>query len=108
MRGDCPELRDARLSDTPSRARSGKMVEGGTREPMLRHHAAVRIDEKVRIDRDQKRRPIQRYIDSRSATSIPGGTPPRTVTHRRSEEHTSELQSPCNLVCRLLLEKKKK
>src|SRR2546426_5003949 len=28
--------------------------------------------------------------------------------HYRSEEHTSELQSPCNLVCRLLLEKKKK
>src|SRR5256885_11453422 len=30
------------------------------------------------------------------------------LTLRRSEEHTSELQSPCNLVCRLLLEKKKK
>src|SRR5256885_3144943 len=30
------------------------------------------------------------------------------TTGRRSEEHTSELQSPCNLVCRLLLEKKKK
>src|SRR3989454_3245559 len=29
------------------------------------------------------------------------------VEIRRSEEHTSELQSPCNLVCRLLLEKKK-
>src|SRR5256885_12126867 len=28
-------------------------------------------------------------------------------TRARSEEHTSELQSPCNLVCRLLLEKKK-
>src|ERR1039457_7486117 len=28
--------------------------------------------------------------------------------YQRSEEHTSELQSPCNLVCRLLLEKKKK
>src|SRR5256885_3040151 len=28
--------------------------------------------------------------------------------YSRSEEHTSELQSPCNLVCRLLLEKKKK
>src|SRR5256885_7029616 len=28
--------------------------------------------------------------------------------HQRSEEHTSELQSPCNIVCRLLLEKKKK
>src|SRR5256885_7041064 len=33
---------------------------------------------------------------------------PRTgrAASRRSEEHTSELQSPCNLVCRLLLEKK--
>src|SRR5256885_10646077 len=30
------------------------------------------------------------------------------ITESRSEEHTSELQSPCNLVCRLLLEKKKK
>src|SRR5256885_4980087 len=29
------------------------------------------------------------------------------VERQRSEEHTSELQSPCNLVCRLLLEKKK-
>src|SRR5688500_20065857 len=36
--------------------------------------------------------------------------PPQPRAHRpgRSEEHTSELQSPCNLVCRLLLEKKKK
>src|SRR5205807_8602861 len=34
-----------------------------------------------------------------SALATPGGP--------RSEEHTSELQSPCNLVCRLLLEKKK-
>src|SRR5256885_2685708 len=31
-----------------------------------------------------------------------------THARARSEEHTSELQSPCNLVCRLLLEKKKK
>src|SRR5256885_5430368 len=30
-----------------------------------------------------------------------------SLSGRRSEEHTSELQSPCNLVCRLLLEKKK-
>src|SRR2546426_1617701 len=30
-----------------------------------------------------------------------------TARQQRSEEHTSELQSPCNLVCRLLLEKKK-
>src|SRR2546426_3702860 len=32
---------------------------------------------------------------------------PRARPASRSEEHTSELQSPCNLVCRLLLEKKK-
>src|SRR2546426_5550851 len=32
----------------------------------------------------------------------------RPNAFQRSEEHTSELQSPCNLVCRLLLEKKKK
>src|SRR3989454_972795 len=34
--------------------------------------------------------------------------PAFTLSASRSEEHTSELQSPCNLVCRLLLEKKKK
>src|SRR5256885_5337465 len=42
---------------------------------------------------------------------VNGSTAPRrrrTVGVSRSEEHTSELQSPCNLVCRLLLEKKKK
>src|SRR2546426_3479070 len=35
------------------------------------------------------------------------GVLPAAHTPGRSEEHTSELQSPCNLVCRLLLEKKK-
>src|SRR2546426_5312551 len=34
-------------------------------------------------------------------------SPGADAATRRSEEHTSELQSPCNLVCRLLLEKKK-
>src|SRR5256885_8591581 len=39
----------------------------------------------------------------------PGAREPRRLeVAGRSEEHTSELQSPCNLVCRLLLEKKKK
>src|SRR5688500_19948815 len=37
----------------------------------------------------------------------PSESPPSTNEDVRSEEHTSELQSPCNLVCRLLLEKKK-
>src|SRR5688500_20338618 len=38
---------------------------------------------------------------------LPGPGPAHRVRRVRSEEHTSELQSPCNLVCRLLLEKKK-
>src|SRR5438876_8886723 len=37
----------------------------------------------------------------------PGPTSSRRSTENRSEEHTSELQSPVHLVCRLLLEKKK-
>src|SRR5215467_2534079 len=42
-------------------------------------------------------------------TTLNGGTVRITAANvSRSEEHTSELQSPCNLVCRLLLEKKKK
>src|SRR5690242_21238784 len=44
-----------------------------------------------------------------SSTSCPCTWPPRCRTRPgRSEEHTSELQSHVNLVCRLLLEKKKK
>src|SRR2546426_7632111 len=48
-----------------------------------------------------------------SALRAPAGviakrTASRSQRWTRSEEHTSELQSPCNLVCRLLLEKKKK
>src|SRR5256885_11047984 len=38
---------------------------------------------------------------------LPGGEMDEADFTKRSEEHTSELQSPCNLVCRLLLEKKK-
>src|SRR5256885_3286473 len=45
--------------------------------------------------------PCRRRRRVRSAASSKRPAP-------RSEEHTSELQSPCNLVCRLLLEKKKK
>src|SRR2546426_1962927 len=62
-----------------------------------------------------------RSVAARPASRAPTGSPPsveavagrgrdqdRIAREPRSEEHTSELQSPCNLVCRLLLEKKKK
>src|SRR5256885_5117516 len=42
-----------------------------------------------------------------SSTSRLAGVSGSAPSALRSEEHTSELQSPCNLVCRLLLEKKK-
>src|SRR5438552_4692217 len=42
------------------------------------------------------------------ALETPGVVPPSSPRVSRSEEHTSELQSPDHLVCRLLLEKKKK
>src|SRR5256885_7184319 len=44
----------------------------------------------------------------RAAAEQPDEALASSVLPQRSEEHTSELQSPCNLVCRLLLEKKKK
>src|SRR5690348_18037628 len=51
-------------------------------------------------------------VGPRQGARLPSTAPPRgprdDVSRWRSEEHTSELQSPVHLVCRLLLEKKKK
>src|SRR5215467_15386499 len=55
-----------------------------------------------RSGQPRRRRPGARL---RAGAGRPRERPGRAL---RSEEHTSELQSPCNLVCRLLLEKKKK
>src|SRR5256885_2729156 len=59
--------------------------------------------------------PSQRLFTSAAGVSLATGSGSQPCAHlfpgllvERSEEHTSELQSPCNLVCRLLLEKKKK
>src|SRR5688500_19529053 len=72
--------------------------------------------------------PTRRSSDLHSSIASPAGGPGRSLpqarrspplrrravggarrgARERSEEHTSELQSPCNIVCRLLLEKKKK
>src|SRR2546426_1595739 len=47
---------------------------------------------------------VHRQSVNRARRLFAGGQ----LHRQRSEEHTSELQSPCNLVCRLLLEKKKR
>src|SRR2546426_2445614 len=51
-------------------------------------------------------RSIRELTTSLRGSARQGGALARAAA-QRSEEHTSELQSPCNLVCRLLLEKKK-
>src|SRR2546426_9169368 len=61
----------------------------------------------------RSRRPDPIPQEDHHARCLAGGAGPHLRAPRppdgrtRSEEHTSELQSPCNLVCRLLLEKKK-
>src|SRR2546426_6546205 len=50
---------------------------------------------------------VWRAISPAARASTKAATNQHETALRRSEEHTSELQSPCNLVCRLLLEKKK-
>src|SRR2546426_7260644 len=53
-------------------------------------------------------RSLALYINQAHRLNWYFGGSQQPLYYYRSEEHTSELQSPCNLVCRLLLEKKKK
>src|SRR5438094_4104873 len=52
--------------------------------------------------------PETKQRSSRNSTGSGRASTPPSASAKRSEEHTSELQSPYDLVCRLLLEKKKK
>src|SRR2546426_3949150 len=54
-----------------------------------------------------RRRGRRAGTHSRIQRSLTRNQHPAAIALVRSEEHTSELQSPCNFVCRLLLEKKK-
>src|SRR2546426_6604197 len=58
--------------------------------------------------RDGRRRGAHVALPERPLEGDKSRAGPLGLHLQRSEEHTSELQSPCNLVCRLLLEKKKK
>src|SRR2546426_1325865 len=86
---------------------------------LFRSHA-LRDDDVERGARRRERHALRRQGrgdpragDARQEVSAPPDRGEREAVgerspRSRSEEHTSELQSPCNLVCRLLLEKKKK
>src|SRR3989454_7149625 len=67
-------------------------------------------DVRVGRRREQREKRLDRGVAPREPVGArPGKGRGADLERRpRSEEHTSELQSPCNLVCRLLLEKKKK
>src|SRR5256885_11634615 len=71
-----------------------RSVSGSSRTAIARDA----LDRVARLDGRERRSRLCRRLDR--ARDQPG------AGERRSEEHTSELQSPCNLVCRLLLEKK--
>src|SRR5256885_11700997 len=72
-----------------------------------RHDRERRRREDVDALEERRHPPLEQAPHPLRADEIGGRDLRRRVT-ARSEEHTSELQSPCNLVCRLLLEKKKK
>src|SRR5690348_18220861 len=80
---------------------------------LFRSHAPQVRSRLVRQEGPRHRRPVrrgvhQRAIHERGAVFRQSRSELGTERRARSEEHTSELQSPVHLVCRLLLEKKKK
>src|SRR2546427_3247202 len=84
-------------------------------EPRARHRCQHRHQEDRRSAADQRDQWAGTRTGERPAEAEDRTTDPITAPRseglgrdRRSEEHTSELQSQSNLVCRLLLEKKKK
>src|SRR5256885_5921245 len=89
---------------------SGSPCRGGSSRPRLaaRRPRPALLARRARPGACLRRCKTQRFLEliERGQRLALGRPLARRDTHR-SEEHTSELQSPCNLVCRLLLEKKK-
>src|SRR5205807_8134586 len=105
-----PLLRRDNAHEERIRDRRGHVHEGGTDQVEARCDDWVRQEREAQEERG--RRPgrhddcADRPVSPRKGGTDDGGEADCDVGERRSEEHTSELQSPCNLVCRLLLEKK--
>src|SRR5256885_8789184 len=68
------------------------------REHQHAPRAAQVAQQRPQLGRGREIEPRERLVEQQHTGGV----------HQRSEEHTSELQSPCKLVCRLLLEKKKR
>src|SRR2546427_9549556 len=91
---------------TPARAQSWRME----RSPCAsRSSAAARMARRVASESASRERARAAAREATGGSIAPPPSPaPATPTRRDRKEHTSELQSQSNLVCRLLLEKKKK
>src|SRR5437879_5679902 len=119
VRGGLDEEVVSRLLDERDhRARAAgraRRLEAGAPAHFVRHvRAGAHFDEALPQVREDRRRgprevsPARRYARIRRAGANGAGLQHALPAgRRRSEEHTSELQSPMYLVCRLLLEKKK-
>src|SRR3989454_12397577 len=93
------ELGRAPLGETAERVEGHRVGPGGPHEPraLTAEHEVARREARAIQHADGDG--VARHEVARVAAPF--------FDQERSEEHTSELQSPCNLVCRLLLEKKK-
>src|SRR5262249_46112284 len=78
---DGPELAHTGRSNAPAALVSSGSLDGPASCPVLRRRGAVSVHEQVRVGRDHLWRSSQSCMRARSATSQPGGSPPRTVTH---------------------------
>src|SRR5256885_7272475 len=78
--------------------------EDGRAPGLARHRGRAGEAQQVGPDRDA----VRQHGREDGVVAGVSGAARGEIEQIRSEEHTSELQSPCNLVCRLLLEKKKR
>src|SRR5688500_19683286 len=86
---------DSQARNAVDTAGTGQQAIGGSNDALSGTAQEIRLEQVG----DRFRSPVH-------LASPPGDSRLFIVEQARSEEHTSELQSPCNLVCRLLLEKK--
>src|SRR2546427_1502131 len=84
------------------------MIRRPPRSTLFPYTTLFRSRERPRAQpRHRARRVVESGSDPRCRAPVPDEPAAERCVDRRSEEHTSELQSQSNLVCRLLLEKKK-
>src|ERR1039457_7602820 len=105
----CRNLRSSGVSRVRSAVDCGVSDGSSMKQSRQQSDRAFTMDTFLR-HRGQRHSITSLCVDERPTPDICLGTPPHLQVNGnlryRSEEHTSELQSPCNLVCRLLLEKK--